>query len=84
MFCWTAPSWIFFCASGLSDATRRSSPPGASASRSTRSGYAFSISRRALVRSAASRKRAFTLVPSRDTPAYCTFLSRNSERMSVV
>ena len=27
MFCWTAPSWMRFCASGLSPATSRSSPP---------------------------------------------------------
>ncbi len=83
MFCWTAPSWIFFCASGLSAAASRSSP-AASVSRSRRSGNDFSISVRALTRSASSRKRTTTLVPSRATPEYCTFFSRSSERMSVV
>ena len=35
MFCWTAPSWIRFCASGFRPATSRDSPPAASCSRTS-------------------------------------------------
>ena len=58
-------------------AARRRSPTTA------RSGNALPISALALSRSAASRKRTTTLCPSRAMPAYCTFFSRSSERMSV-
>ncbi len=83
MFCSTAPSWMRFCASGLSPATRRRSPPEP-ASCTARSPNAFSTSVRAFARSASSLKRTTTFVPSRPTPLYCTFFSRSSERMSVV
>ena len=65
MFCWTAPSWMRFCASGFSAAMRRSSPPrllrahGEVGERSSRSRCAPSS------RSASSRKRSTTFWPSR-------------------
>ena len=56
----------------------------ASCVRTTRSGNAVSISTRAFVRSASSRKRSTTFWPSRETPPYWMRFSRISERMSVV
>ena len=74
MFCWTAPSWMRFCASGFRPATSRDSPPAASCSRTARSGNALAISFRASSRSASSRKRSTTFGLRATTPEYSDLL----------